>query len=159
MIQGEEWLIEGFGCRAASLRDMNLMQALCERVIKELALSVVGEPQWRQFPGPGGVTGLYLLSESHLTCHSWPEHGTIAFNLFTCKDRERWDWEQALAAALSAEHVSVRRVRRGIRFAAEGNGSAPAEVAFQDGDSGSPPSVDRIIAGPHSSPEQRSART
>ena len=32
----------------------------------------------------GAVTALYLLSESHLSLHSWPEHNYLALDIFTC---------------------------------------------------------------------------
>ncbi len=42
-------------------------------MIAALGLAVVGAPQVHHFGGPGGVTALYLLSESHLACHTYPE--------------------------------------------------------------------------------------
>ena len=33
---------------------------------------------------PMGVTGVVLISESHLCIHTWPEHGYAAVDIFTC---------------------------------------------------------------------------
>jgi S-adenosylmethionine decarboxylase len=33
---------------------------------------------------PQGVTAVALLSESHISIHSWPEHGYAAVDAFTC---------------------------------------------------------------------------
>lgn len=41
--------------------------------------------QWHQFE-PHGVTCLVLLSESHLSIHTWPEKGSAAVDIFTCGD-------------------------------------------------------------------------
>lgn len=113
MIVGTEWVVDAYGCHAESLRDPGILRALLERVLLRLELKVVGEGRWHAFPGEGGVTGMYLLTESHLTCHTYPEHRTATFNLYTCRARPGFPWEAELAAALSAERVVVRTLSRG----------------------------------------------
>jgi S-adenosylmethionine decarboxylase len=113
MVVGTEWLIDAAGCSPAALRDPQVLCGLCQRVLVELELQVVGEGIWHQFPPPGGLTGLYLLTESHLACHSYPEHGVVTFNLHCCRARPRWRWESALREALGAAEVRVREVVRG----------------------------------------------
>lgn len=110
---GCEWLVDASGCDPALLRAMPVLVELCERVVRELGLTVCGPPLWRGFPEPGGVTGLYLLSESHLSCHTWPEHGVATFNLFCCQRRRDWAWVDRLSELLGARAVQVRCLRRG----------------------------------------------
>jgi S-adenosylmethionine decarboxylase len=38
---------------------------------------------------PQGVTGVAVISESHLSIHTWPERGEAAVDLFSCGDPER----------------------------------------------------------------------
>lgn len=113
-VAGCEWIVDASGCDSETLKSLDQMQAVCERVVRELELQVVGHPLWRQFPEPGGVTGLYLLSESHLACHTWPERGLATFNLFCCRRRREWPWEARLQEILAAQSVSIRALERGI---------------------------------------------
>ena len=110
---GREWIVDAIGCSRERLRTLESVRAVCERAVRELELQVVGQPLWRQFPEPGGVTGLYLLSESHLACHTWPESGLATFNLFSCRRRGDWPWADRLQEMLGAESVSVRIAERG----------------------------------------------
>jgi len=112
MIVGTEWLIDAFGCDAEKLRDVEALRVIFERAIDELDLKVVGEMMWHQFPSPSGVTGLALLSESHLACHTYPEHNIATFNLYCCRIRSRWNWEEVLSEALKAKNVTVRMIER-----------------------------------------------
>jgi S-adenosylmethionine decarboxylase len=105
-------LVEAAGCRAEALSDLDRMRALMGRIVAELGLTVIGAPQWHQFPGPAGVTGLYLLGESHLACHTFPEVGVATFNLYSCRPRPPWPWQDRLAGALGARTVNVRSVPR-----------------------------------------------
>jgi len=110
---GVEWVVEAFGCEPDALRDLRSLQHLCDGLLQELDLRAIGTGHWHRFPQPGGVTGLYLLTESHLACHTYPEHALATFNLYCCRPRRRWDWEGRLSEALGADRVLVRSLDRG----------------------------------------------
>lgn len=112
MIVGKEWIVDAAGCREDYLRDLERLRAVFGRIIAELELQVVGEPLWHQFPFPGGVTGLALLTESHLTCHTYPEFQVATFNLYCCRTRPDWPWADRLREMLCAADVSIRIVER-----------------------------------------------
>lgn len=105
-------MIDAAGCRAEALRDLENLRAVFQRVIAELDLQLVGDPAWRKFPPPGGVTGLALLTESHLTCHTYPEYGVATFNLYCCRARPTWPWRERLSELLGAQEVHVRVLQR-----------------------------------------------
>ena len=90
-----------------------MLAALFDRIVSELLLAPVIAPVWHQFPGEGGITGMILLSESHLTCHTFPEHRHAAFNLYCCRPRAAWPWADALRETLAASDVHVRTEPRG----------------------------------------------
>jgi S-adenosylmethionine decarboxylase len=110
--RGDEWIVEAFGCEAGRLADRGLLVALLDRMVREIGLRPIGEGQWHVFPPPGGVTGMLLLAESHLTVHTFPEHGSLCLNLFCCTPRAAWPFEARLADVLGADRVSVRHLER-----------------------------------------------
>lgn len=112
-IAGVEWLVEALGCDAVRLRDLAAVRGVCDAVLAGLGLCRLGDGLWHAFPEPGGVTGLVLLAESHLACHTYPEHGLATFNLYCCRPRPRWPWEDRLRESLGAASVVVRSVPRG----------------------------------------------
>jgi S-adenosylmethionine decarboxylase len=110
---GVEWLVDAHGCAPERLRSAATLAGLFDRLVLELDLHPAGEPVWRSFPGEGGVTGLLLLTESHLTCHTFPEAGFAGFNLYCCRPRPDWPWAERLAEALGATRVRVKVHERG----------------------------------------------
>jgi S-adenosylmethionine decarboxylase len=110
---GAEWLVDAYGCDPGRLRSREVLGALFDRVVAELGLHAVDAAQWKEFPAPGGLTGLLLLSESHLACHTFPERQFAAFNLYCCRPREEWPWQERLREILGARRVSVRHEQRG----------------------------------------------
>jgi S-adenosylmethionine decarboxylase len=113
---GMEAIVDAHGCRPEALRSVPALAAVFARVIEDLVLTPVAPALWHTFPGEGGVTGMILLSESHLTCHTFPEAGFAAFNLYCCRPRPPWDWAGGLAALLGAQDVQVRSAERGSQL-------------------------------------------
>lgn len=111
---GTQWVVDAGGCDPERLQSMSQIQMVCQRVIDSLKLRVIGAPATHQFDQPFGVTVLYLLSESHLACHTYPEYGLATFNFVCCRDEASWPWREELAAALGATNVSLRVMSRGV---------------------------------------------
>lgn len=107
MIIGTEWLIDASGCSPETLRDTRALRGMFDCIISDLNLQVVGEQMWHSFPPPGGVTGLALLTESHLACHTYPEFQTATINLYCCRERSEWPWAERLTALLGAQAITV----------------------------------------------------
>ena len=91
---------------------MGRLRRVFARAIGELDLRVVGEQHWHKFPGEGGATGLAMLTESHLACHTYPEFRVATFNLYCSRERPEWPWAERLGEMLGATEVSVRSVSR-----------------------------------------------
>ena len=81
----------------------------------QLDLHPIHDPQFHVFPAPGGITGFVMLSESHLACHTYPEHGVLTINLYCCRPRPEWAWSERLAEIVGATNVDVREVTRATR--------------------------------------------
>ncbi len=110
---GTEWIVEARGCSLAALRDPDRIAAVFAAAVADLRLRPVSQPVLHRFPPPGGVTAFLLLAESHLACHTFPEYGYAALNLYCCRPRPAWDWAARLAEHLGATTVEVRAVPRG----------------------------------------------
>jgi len=116
---GLEWVIEAHGCDGAGLAELPKLRALFADVVAAMALRPVGEPVWHQFPTTGGITGLCLLAESHLACHTFPEHQSICLNVFCCQPRPDWDFAGYFKREFGATLVNVRRIERPYRHERE----------------------------------------
>jgi S-adenosylmethionine decarboxylase len=109
---GIEWVIDATGCDAGSLRDAAALERLFAAIIAAGRLTAAGPAVWHRFPHTGGLTGLQILTESHLTCHTFPEHGSLCLNVFCCVPREDWHPDRLVGAIVGAQHVHVRRLER-----------------------------------------------
>ena len=113
---GVELIIDAYDCDPLALASRERLIALIDRMTDDLHLIRLAEPVWHVFPEPGGITGLVLLSESHLAVHTFPESGFAALNLYRCQRRPlTWQWEVHLREALGARRVEVRTIPRGSR--------------------------------------------
>ena len=66
------------------------------------------------FTPNGGVSGVAVLSESHISVHTWPEKGFAAFDVFMCGDAQPELAVPVLEAAFKPKRVVVEEIKRGV---------------------------------------------
>jgi S-adenosylmethionine decarboxylase len=111
---GRHILVECSGCNPAVLNDIDAVQ----EVLTEAALAAKAEVQERAFHRftPFGVSGVIVISESHLSVHTWPEYGYAALDIYTCGTQTiPWTACQFVAAKFGASSVKAMEVKRGMR--------------------------------------------
>jgi S-adenosylmethionine decarboxylase len=130
-MNGIEWIVEAHGCSPQALSDLHSLSALFDAIVSDLDLRPVGGTHWHQFPQTGGITGLCLLAESHLACHTFPEFRSLCLNLFCCVPREEWHFDEKLRSMFSASSVSVRCVTRPYQPSGEKANEHPLAISSQ----------------------------
>ena len=65
------------------------------------------------FTPNGGVSGVAVLAESHISIHTWPECGYAALDVFMCGDARPEDCVPVLREAFKPGKLAVQELRRG----------------------------------------------
>lgn len=70
----------------------------------------------RMIPFPnGGYSGVCIIAESHVTIHTWPEHGYAAVDMFTCGPNMDFDAGiDVLKKYFAPKMIQVAEVKRGL---------------------------------------------
>jgi len=110
---GRHVLAEVYGCNRSILNDVEKVQ----RIMVEAALKAgaeIREVAFHKF-SPHGVSGVVVISESHLAVHTWPEYGYAAVDVFTCGERvDPWVAATAIVREFQASRYTATETMRGI---------------------------------------------
>jgi S-adenosylmethionine decarboxylase len=110
---GRHVLAEVYGCDRHILDDLDSVQ----EIMKAAALKAgaeIREVAFHKF-APQGVSGVVVISESHLAIHTWPELGYAALDVFTCGDKvDPWTACDHVIGEFKAESVTASEMKRGI---------------------------------------------
>jgi S-adenosylmethionine decarboxylase len=66
-----------------------------------------------EFPSSGGITGVAVLAESHMSIHTWPEKGYAAIDIFMCGRADTRRALDVLILQLKPTHTLVEHFVRG----------------------------------------------
>jgi len=62
----------------------------------------------------GGISGVAVLAESHISVHTWPEKGFAAFDVFMCGDAQPMKALEVFKRAFNPGRVVVGEHKRGV---------------------------------------------
>lgn len=109
------FLVEFFSCDTGSLNSMPFWKTVLIQTAEGAGLKVLNQ-HFFQFT-PDGITGYLLLSTSHISIHTWPEHGYAACDVFSCGgDEETQEAVDSIIAKLPHQRVNLKRIIRGYRW-------------------------------------------
>ena len=112
-VLGTHVLLELRECDPQLLDDLVYIREQLLNAAATVDAHVVGE-SFHQF-SPQGVTGILSIAESHISIHTWPEHGYAAADIFTCGDQTKPDRAAAyIIAALRCQDPEITQIRRGL---------------------------------------------
>lgn len=109
---GRHVIVELSGCDPAAL---NQLQAVKEGLVEAArrAQATIVATTFHQF-SPVGISGIVVISESHLSIHTWPEHGYAAVDVFSCgRSLDAGLAVDYLVERFGAKHVAVVELQRG----------------------------------------------
>ena len=101
-----------------------------QRVLEAVtaAQGTIVKPVFHEF-SPWGVSGVVVIAESHVTIHTWPEHGYAAVDIFSCSRKLRHAVvRETLRRSLGAGSVTAQRLSRGLIPAAQRTGAGKAKA-------------------------------
>ena len=112
---GTHLLADLYGIDLALLRDEGELVRVFRAALDEAGFSVLHQLSHRFADGGQGVTGMFLLSVSHATFHTFPEHGYMAVDIFSCGSADPQAVLNVLTQTFAPHTVHTQRADRGER--------------------------------------------
>lgn len=107
---GKHYLLNLYGCDFDVLNNENYLRNLIKLAAETTGATVLKTIS-NKF-SPYGVTAICLLSESHISIHTWPEKGEAAVDIFTCGDAEPKIGCDVIALQIKPEHHTLSFIER-----------------------------------------------
>lgn len=112
-VLGTHLLLELWTCDALRINDPVFLKEMMHQAARIMDASVL-KTVVQQF-SPQGVSCVVLISQSHLTIHTWPEVAYAAVDLFSCGDESGvWKAVEFIKVQLAAVEYEVWDFQRGV---------------------------------------------
>ncbi|WP_037035635.1 adenosylmethionine decarboxylase [Rahnella sp. WP5] len=118
---GHHYLIDIISKDVEFLKDEKSLTHSFEKILHLSNFHIIGRLVYKFQSGGEGVTGVFLLSESHLSFHTYPETGYISIDLYTC-GKDAVNLSRDIEAIFNnATKFRARYIERGSTFLAKAN--------------------------------------
>ena len=107
---GTHLIIDLWG--ASRLDDLELMERSLREAVVACGATLL-HIHLHHFTPNGGISGVAVLAESHISVHTWPERDYAAFDVFMCGDAQPMRSIAVLERAFRPDHVELHEHLRG----------------------------------------------
>ena len=98
---------------AQNLSDVDAIRRTLFNASQAIGATVL-DVQTHVFEPQGGVSGVALLAESHMSIHTWPETGYAAVDIFVCGKLDPTKAVDVLKEAFHPTSIQCVEVKRGL---------------------------------------------
>ena len=112
MLRIKELLVDMYECEG-NLDDEEFLCDTLEAATKHAGAKVIQRITQRF--SPRGVSVILILAETHISIHTWPEHGYAALDIFICGEGKDPDaaWT-VVKKALQPKDFKIRKIERTV---------------------------------------------
>ncbi|MBI2591582.1 MAG: adenosylmethionine decarboxylase [Candidatus Brennerbacteria bacterium] len=115
--KGKHLLAEITCLNSKNLDNVAFIKKLFNDIIKDLKLTLIAPPKLFKFPPPGnGITGYCVISESHISIHTWPEKNYFSFDIFSCRTFDEKIIEKILNESFQIKNCNKTILKRGLNI-------------------------------------------
>lgn len=107
---GNHVLCSLYGVSFLALDDLEAIAAAFDKAVTVMNSTVLNK-FFHKF-SPQGVTIVYALAESHISCHTFPEKGSVALDCYTCGDMDSKAGMQVLIDYFNPSSTDLREISR-----------------------------------------------
>lgn len=137
---GVHLMIDGYYADSAAMTDKNELRTLLETLPLEMGMHTICTPVVTEVGSnckkdPGGLSGIVMIAESHISFHTFPARGFVTIDLYTCQNDLDVDaTSQRIIEAFGIVESDIYIQERGMRYPAEDlpqflNNEAASKVA------------------------------
>ena len=95
------------------LDDLDRMEAALRECVARCRATLL-HIHLHRFSPSGGISGVAVLAESHLSVHTWPERGFAAFDVFMCGKARAEEAVSVLMRVFAPQNIQITENLRGI---------------------------------------------
>ena len=112
---GVQLLAEFWECDTERIDNPAQIEQVMRDAARVAGAEIIGS-MFHEFE-PQGVSGVVVISESHLTIHTWPEMSYAAVDIFTCGEHvDPWQALEYVAKEFGAEEMHAMEINRGMQI-------------------------------------------
>ncbi len=112
--------IDGFGGDRELLSNETMVRSLLDRFPGEISMTKIAAPFVYRYvgakPEDWGISGFVLIAESHIALHTFPDHGYLWLDIFSCKAFEADPAIDIIRRQFDLRDLRVHVLERGLEY-------------------------------------------